>query len=396
MTKSKMSREELRSSLSLALIVFFRILGLSLILPIFTLEAKTLNNTTPMLLGLAFGIYGLSQAVLQIPFGLLSDRFGRKPVIITGLLIFMVGSIIAGMATDIYTMILGRALQGAGAISAAVMALAADLTRAEHRTKAMALIGASVGVAFIIAFIMGPLLANYIGLSGIFYLTAGFALMAIFLLMVLVPTIETKKSSGPSPSLGSVLKNKALVGFDVGIFVLHMILMANFVAIPLIFTEQLGVESSGHWLIYFWVILISTFFLIPLIMVADHKNKGASLYCTMVLLLFLTEFILANWFESYWLMLTLLTVFFISFNFLEASLPSYVSKAADPENKGLALGVYASSQFLGAFVGATAGGYLLGAFGYQGIFVFCAFSVALWLMVTIYMYSDLKQVDLQT
>jgi len=383
----KMTATELRGSLSLASVLFLRMLGLFLILPVFTLYARTLTESTPTLIGLAFGVYGLTQASLQIPFGMLSDKLGRKPVIFAGLLIFIVGSLIASQADSIWVMILGRALQGAGAISAALMALAADLTREQHRTKAMALIGISIGFAFSLAFVVGPLLAASIGISGIFIFSAILAMLAIIVLYLLVPNPEHISFHSDAEvslaMLGNVLRDHKLLKLNLGIFILHAILMANFIVVPLTLQDTIGLASSQHWQIYLPVLLVSVMLMAPVIILGERANKSVACFKAAVFILLISQIGYYFWHSTLMALASMLLVFFTAFNYLEASLPSLISTMSSKNSKGTALGVYASSQFIGTFTGALIGGIIHEYFGLPMVFVFGSIMALVWFLVTL-------------
>lgn len=385
--KDKMTETELKGSLSLAGVLFLRMLGLFLILPVFSLYARNLPEATPMLVGLAFGIYGLTQASLQIPFGMLSDKLGRKPVIFAGLLIFIVGSLIASSADSIWTMMLGRAIQGAGAISAALMALAADLTRDQQRTKAMALIGISIGIAFLLAFVAGPVLDAMIGVSGIFLFSAALAMLAMVVLYLVVP--DPQHSSFHSNAeislamLGSAIKNHNLVKLDIGIFMLHTVLMANFIVVPLALQDLAGLASSHHWQVYLPVLIVSVILMAPAIILGERFNKSAIFFKGAILMLMLSQIGYYFWHDSIMALTVVLLVFFTGFNYLEASLPSLISRLATNNTKGTALGVYASSQFMGTFTGGLIGGIIHEQFGLPAVFIFGSIMALVWFMVTL-------------
>ncbi|MCW8956199.1 MAG: MFS transporter, partial [Gammaproteobacteria bacterium] len=284
---------EKRSAYSLAMIYAVRMMGLFIILPVFAIYSTSLQGSTPMLAGIALGIYGLTQSVLQIPFGMLSDRFGRKPVITAGLLIFALGSVIAAMSDSIYGVILGRALQGSGAIAAALMALAADLSREEHRLKMMSFIGVSIGFAFAVSMVLGPVLNQIIGLSGLFYFTAVLALLAIIILYTLVPRPMKSyfhRDTQSVPTLfADVLADRQLLRLDFGIFALHMVLMASFMAIPLMLVQQAQFEAEQHWKLYLPVFLISVVLMVPFIIQAEKKRRMKQVFIGAIGTLMLAE-----------------------------------------------------------------------------------------------------------
>ncbi len=380
-----MSPIELRATAGLASIYGLRMFGMFIILPVFAFYAEHLpggNNYT--LVGVALGAYGLTQAILQIPFGWLSDRIGRKPVIYIGLILFAMGSFIAASADDIYWVIFGRIVQGAGAISAAVMALTADLTREEHRTKAMAAIGMTIGTVFALSLIIAPGLNRLIGVPGIFAMTGILALLAMIVVYKIIPNplvcrfhSDTEASAG---SFRNVLHNPELLRLNFGVFTLHATLMALWLVIPLSLREA-GLVADYHWQIYLPVLLISMVLIVPTIIYAEKKVKLKPVFAAAVYVLLASQGLLALMLDSIWGMSIALLVFFTAFNLLEASLPSLISMIAPVGAKGTAIGVYSSIQFLGAFTGATAGGYLYGQHGGQALFAFCGILLALWLVL---------------
>jgi len=388
-----MTATELRSSLALALIFFLRMFGLFLILPVFVLYAETLPDATPVLIGLALGCYGLTQAMFQIPFGMISDRIGRKPVIAAGLLIFILGSIIAGNSDSIFMIILGRALQGAGAIAAAVMALAADLTRDSQRSKAMALIGISVGFAFALAIIAGPVFNPLIGVPGLFYVSAGLAILAIIALFMLVPAPDKYHHHAYQDELAGklmpVLADKKLLRLYISIFILHMILMASFVVVPLTLRDLAGIDADHHWQIYLPVLVISALIMMPFLILGERYNKTGLFFYGAVFLMILAQFGLFAWHMSAMSITVMLILFFLAFNFLEATLPALITKAAPLSKKGTALGIYSTSQFIGTFIGGLAGGYLYEHYGLDSVFIFGGIISIIWLCMLLIMQNPM-------
>src|SRR5688500_12605315 len=385
----KMSPTELRATAGLAGIYGLRMLGMFIILPVFAFYAEHLpGGSNYTLVGIALGAYGLTQAILQIPFGWLSDRFGRKPVIYVGLILFAIGSFIAASATDIYGVIFGRIIQGAGAISAAVMALAADLTREEHRTKAMAAIGMTIGATFALSLVIAPVLNRLIGVPGIFAMTGVLALLAMAVTARVVPDpAESRFHSDTEASAGrfyTVLRDPQLSRLDFGVFVLHAVLMALWLVVPLSL-RQAGLAADHHWHVYFPVLLLSMVMVIPAIIYGEKKAKLKQWFVLAVAVLLASQVMLAVMSESLWGATAALLVFFAAFNLLEATLPSLISKIAPVGAKGTAIGIYSSVQFLGAFVGATAGGYLYQHHGGSALFAFCGILLALWLMFAVTM-----------
>ena len=387
MNSVSMSAAELKAALSLASVFFLRMLPLFMILPVLSLSENTYMYATPQLLGLALGIYGLTQASLQIPFGMLSDRWGRKPIIVLGLIIFGIGSLIAATADSVHGLLVGRALQGAGAVAAALMALAADLTRKECRTKAMAYIGISIGAAFSIAFILGPILYAYIGIKGLFYLSACLSILAIITLLTIVPS-PTKKVRNVNPpnlrDIKSVLVNTSLIKLDISIFSSHLILMANFVAIPITLRDTMQLPTISHWQVYLTAIFVSLFIMVPFIMFGERLKKENLFLILSILLIMLSQIGLALFGLSLNFIIIFLVLFFGAFNYLEALLPSKVSKTTQKNTKGTALGVYSTSQFIGIFIGGLAGGFFYQQFGLISVHLFCLFITFLWLLLMLF------------
>jgi predicted MFS family arabinose efflux permease len=359
-------------------------LGLFLILPVFSLYAEGLAEVTPLLVGLAIGAYGLTQALLQIPFGMLSDRIGRKPVLIGGLLIFAIGSAVAASAETIYGIILGRTLQGSGAIAAVIMALAADLSREQLRLRMMAFIGISIGVAFTLAMVLGPIINHWIGVPGIFWLTAILALIGVLVVIFVVPTpresYHHRDAEADPGQIGNVIREPELLRLDFGILTLHMSLTAMFLAYPLALRD-LGIDPGHHWMVYLPVMLLSMFAMIPFVVIAESRRRMRPVFIGAVTALVLASLVMYKFDTTLAGLLVGLFVFFTAFNLLEATLPSLVAKVAPGERKGTAMGVYSSSQFIGAFFGGALGGWLHTHYGIDGTFLYCAAMAVIWLMV---------------
>jgi len=381
-----MPAAELKAAISLSLVFFLRMLPLFMVLPVLAFAGESYQATTPRLLGLALGIYGLTQASLQIPFGMLSDRYGRKPIISLGLIIFILGSLLAATSESIYGLIAGRALQGAGAVAAAIMALAADLTTVEHRTKAMALIGMSIGAAFSIAFVIGPLLFPHIGIAGLFYLGVCMATLAIMALWLIVPNPvqQQTQSSISIEKFKYVLFDSHLAKLNFSIFASHLILMANFVVIPIALRDLAQLPSASHWQVYLGVIFASLFIMVPSIILAERLNKEKLFYILSILLILISQTGFTFFHSGLNSIIIFLILFFGAFNYLEAFLPSKVSKTSKADTKGTALGVYSSSQFIGIFIGGLVGGFFHQQFGMASVHLFCLFMTIIWLVVIIF------------
>ncbi len=381
----RMSTVELRAAASLSAIYLLRMFGLFLIVPVFSLYATRLAGATPLLTGLALGAYGLTQALFQIPFGSLSDRLGRKPVIAAGLVVFAIGSATAALSHHILGVILGRGLQGVGAISAAVMALAADLTREEQRTKVMACIGITIGLAFTGALVMGPVLDARVGLQGLFWISVLLALAALAVLFLAVPDPEQStfhRECEPQLShLRAILAHPGLLRLDAGIMLLHMSFTASFVALPIALRSDAGLASADHWQVYLPALLISLLVMAPFLRLADRGTQGKAIFLGAIGLLGCAELGLFFVHNGYAPLLLLVALFFSGFNFLEAHLPALVSRVAPADRRGTALGIYAMSQFLGTFIGGALGGWLLGKLGIAGVFAFCTMITALWFLI---------------
>jgi MFS family permease len=384
-----MTGTERRASASLAAIFALRMLGLFLVLPVFALEASRLpGGDDATRVGWAMGLYGLTQALLQIPFGVASDRWGRKPTIVVGLLVFALGSAVAAVAPDLTWLAVGRALQGAGAISAAVTAFLADVTRDVVRTKAMAIIGGSIALMFATSLVLAPLLAALVGLSGIFALTTGLALLGIAVVIWWAPPEPVIKAPGaqrPRTDWGVVLRDPALLRLNLGVFVLHAVQLAMWMAVPAMLV-QAGLNQPEHWRVYLPAVLVSLLLMGGLLFPMERRGylRGAFLFAVALLVLVqlaLWALVQPGAAPSVWTLGGVLLLFFTSFNMLEASQPSLVSRLAPAGARGAALGLYNTLQSLGFFVGGALGGWLVHARGPSGLFVVCAAAALIWLVV---------------
>jgi MFS family permease len=383
-----MSASEKKATWSLASVYALRMLGLFMILPVLPLFAEQLEGSTPALIGLAMGIYGLPQVLLQIPFGLLSDKFGRKKIILIGLSLFFIGSVIAALSSTIYGVLIGRAFQGAGAVSAVVMALVADLTQEVHRTKAMAMIGASIGASFGIGMVAGPIISGFGGVQMVFAATAVLTLLAMLSVLYVVPNPQKSKLHRdaefvPAQAM-SALKNPDLLRLDYGIFVQHLLLMAIFVVVPSLM-RQAGLQAGQEWQVYLPVFATSMAVMIPFIILAEKKRKMKAVFLGAVAVLALSTLGLSFLHDELISIIGLLWVFFCGFNLLEATLPSLISKTAPADLKGTAMGAYSSSQFMGLFLGGALGGWFNGRYGVTAVFLFCAVMAFSWFLVSLTM-----------
>jgi len=381
-----MTALELRATVGLAGIYGLRMFGMFIILPVFAVYAERLpGGHDHVLIGLALGAYGLTQALFQLPFGMASDHLGRKRVIYAGLLLFALGSFWAAMASDIAMVIVGRAIQGAGAVSAAVTALLADLTRDEHRTKAMAMIGATIGLTFAVSLVLGPALYHAVSIPGIFALTGVLALAAMLVLRYVVPDpgvsrFHSDAEAAPARLLGA-LRNRELARLDFGIFSLHAVQMAMFVVVPFALRETGGLDATHHWQIYLPVMAASFLLMLPPVIIGERRGRLKPVFTGAITLMFVTQLVFVWGIGRFWGIVTALVMYFTAFNVLEASLPSLVSKVAPAGSKGTAIGVYNTSQSLGIFVGGAVGGLLSSRFGPSAVFVAGTFLIGLWLVV---------------
>ncbi len=377
---------ERRSSIGLALIFALRMLGLFLVLPVFALEARKYpGGDDPALVGLAMGIYGLTQAVLQLPLGMASDRFGRKRVIVAGLLVFAAGSLAAALADSLTGLLVGRALQGAGAVSAAVTALLADQTRDAVRTKAMALVGGSIGLMFAVALVAAPALSAWIGLSGLFGLTCALALAGVAVVLWGVPPESARHADAPRGRLADLWRHTDLLRLNMGVFALHTVQMAMWVAVPAMLV-QAGLPKAEHWHIYLPAVVLSFAAMGGLFALERRGRLRAALLAAIALVLAvqvgLGLLAVSGAAPTLAVLGGLMFVFFCGFNALEATQPSLVSRMAPPQLRGAALGAYNTLQSLGLFAGGALGGALSKWAGAPGLFTATALLTALWLALT--------------
>ena len=379
----KMTRIETRATAALASIYGLRMLGMFLILPIFAIYAEKLQGgNNHALIGLALGAYGFMQVIFQLPFGMASDRFGRKKLIYLGLIMFAVGSVFAATAQDIYMVIFGRSIQGAGAISAVVTALVADSTREEHRTQAMAMIGATIGVTFAVSLVAGPILNQWIGVSGIFWLTAVLSILAIGVVKFAVPEplhahFHSDAQAAPA-KIREVLRDTQLLRLNFGTFCLHGAQMAMFMVVPFAIKNSTGMNENTHWQIYLPVLVLSFILMVPAIIYAEKKAKLKPVFISAVALMLLTQIAFMFSLGSLWGIVATLFSYFVAFNILEASLPSLISKMAPVAAKGTAMGIHNTAQSFGMFLGAALGGWLSHSYGNSMVFVFCAALMLIW------------------
>ncbi len=385
MSMSGLNSLEKKAAFSLASVFGVRMLGLFMILPVFAIYGEQLAGYSPIWLGLAIGAYGLTQALLQIPMGILSDKYGRKPVILAGLVVFLIGSIVAAVSTTIYGVVLGRAIQGMGAIASAILALAADLTREEQRPKVMATIGMFIGLSFTFAMILGPIVADAFGLSGLFWFTGFLTILAMLMIQFMVPYSINKAPRGDSVALPEqivkLIRHPQLARLNWGVFILHMALTACFVTLPKQFVAS-GLALESHWQIYLPTLLGSFFLMVPFMIFAMKKQQEKPMFSAAVALLSLALFLLWLLPTGLWSLVLSVVLFFTAFNYLEATMPSILSRIAPAGVKGSVMGIYSSSQFLGAFIGGIVGGFVASSYGENTIFLVMAIASLLWLILS--------------
>lgn len=389
-----MSPVERRAAFSIAGIFSTRMLGLFMIFPVFALFAEDeFANVTGMQIGIAMGIYGLTQAFLQIPYGMLSDKYGRKPLIVAGMIVFMIGSMICAVAESMEMMILGRAIQGMGAVAAVLMASVGDLVTEQFRLRAMSIVGITIGLSFTLSLIAGPVLASWFGVRGIFWVIAGLAVLGMLLVKFAMPNIEKQefqREAQADPSqFREILKNKQLLRLDLGVFVLHAMLTAMFIVLPLSLRDNAGLDVLSHWIIYLPVMLLSFALMVPFIIQAESRGRMKHMFVGAVATITLVQLAFAGIENTFWSLFVLLLIFFTAFNLLEASLPSLVVKLSPADKKGTASGIYSTSQFLGAAVGGVLGGFFYQYYGFNGVFIFTAGIGGIWLIAAMTMENPL-------
>ncbi|MGM3224685.1 MFS transporter [Dickeya zeae] len=389
MNDNRMTPIEQRATWGLGLVFSLRMLGMFMVLPVLTTYGMALQGASESLIGIAIGIYGLMQAIFQIPFGLMSDRIGRKPLIVGGLLIFVLGSVIAALSHSIWGIILGRALQGSGAISAAVMALLSDLTREQNRTKAMAFIGVSFGITFAIAMVVGPIVTHALGLNALFWGIALLALLAIAITLAVIPSapshVLNRESAIVRGGVAKVLANPRLLKLNFSIMCLHILLMSSFVALPRVM-EQAGLAPQDHWKVYLTTMLISFAAVVPFVIYAEVKRRMKQVFIVCVMIIIAAELVLlqaGN--HALWQLFIGIQLFFLGFNVMEALLPSLISKESPAGYKGTAMGVYSTTQFMGVAIGGSLGGALYDLHGASLVFSAGALLGVVWLLVSVTM-----------
>jgi len=384
-----MNRTEKLFAFKVSMVMSVRMLGLFMLFPVMSVYAVDYDNSTPFLVGMAIGVYGLTQALLQIPFGYFSDRFGRKPILITGLLIFFLGSILAANTSNIILVIVGRALQGGGAISAVLMAFLADSIGEENRAKANAFVGFQIGVAFMASLLIGPMITSKIGLQGLFWAIALLSMVAMLIVLSL-------KHSRPIAYYKLSIKafketlTKELVTLDFSIFSLHLILAAGFIVMPVLIVEKQIVSMIDNWQIYLPAILLSFIGMLPLIVISEKYKKTKYILLLSILLLISSQMIFFNSNLNFQIFIFTLTIFFIAFNTIEALLPSLLSRTASASKRGLAMGVFSTSQFLGTFFGGAIGGLIYDIYNLNSVFLFTIFVAIIWWFLILFLPLNTK------
>ena len=371
-------------ALKISLVMAIRMLGLFMLFPVMSVYAGDYESATPFLIGMAIGIYGLTQALFQIPFGYLSDRFGRKPILIVGLLIFLLGSIMAANTSNIIIVVIGRAFQGGGAISAVLMAFLADSVSEENRAKANAFVGFQIGVAFMLSLLIGPMISSRVGLSGLFWVIA---LLSLIAMLIVLSLKHTKSITYYKLSLKAFKENftKELLALDFSIFSLHLILAAGFIVMPLLIMENQIVSMLDNWQLYLPAVLLSFLGMIPLIIISEKFKKTKYILLISILLLISSQIIFFSLNLNFKVFLITLTIFFVAFNTVEALLPSLLSRTASSSKRGLAMGIFSTSQFLGTFIGGAIGGFIYDIYNLNSVFLFTIFVAIIWWLLILFM-----------
>jgi len=377
-----MNSTERLLTFKVSLIMGVRMLGLFMLFPVMSVYASEYDNSTPLMIGLAIGIYGLTQAFFQIPFGYLSDRYGRKPLLILGLCIFFIGSILSANSTDIIFVVVGRALQGGGAISAVLMAFLADSVSEQSRSKANTFVGFQIGLVFMLSLIIGPIITSSVGLSGLFWIIGLLSVVAILIVFTL-PYSKPKKYYTLSITAFSEVLNSKLLSLDFSVFSLHMILSSGFIVMPLLIVENNIVTMVDNWQLYIPAMLFSFIGMLPLIILSEKykKTKPILLSCIVILILSQGMFFTLN--LNFKVFLVILTIFFIAFNSIEAILPSLLSRTASTSKRGLAMGIFSTSQFLGTFFGGAIGGLIYNIYDLNSVFLLSIFVSIIWWFIMI-------------
>ena len=379
-----MSSAERFFALKISLVMAIRMLGLFMLFPVMSVYAGDYESATPFLIGIAIGIYGLTQAIFQIPFGYLSDRFGRKPILLIGLLVFLLGSILAANTSNIIIVVIGRAFQGGGAISAVLMAFLADSVSEDNRAKANAFVGFQIGVAFMLSLLIGPIISSRVGLSGLFWVIA---LLSLIAMLIVLSLKHTKSITYYKLSLKAFKENftKELLALDFSIFSLHLILAAGFVVMPLLIMENQIVSMMDNWQLYLPAVLLSFLGMIPLIIISEKFKKTKYILLISILLLIASQIIFFSLNLNFKVFLVTLTIFFVAFNTVEALLPSLLSRTASASKRGLAMGIFSTSQFLGTFIGGAIGGFIYDIYNLNSVFLFTIFVAIIWWLLILFM-----------
>ena len=379
-----MSSTERLFALKISLVMAVRMLGLFMLFPVMSIYAADYESATPFLIGMAIGIYGLTQAIFQIPFGYLSDRFGRKPILLAGLLVFLFGSIMAANTSNIIIVVIGRAFQGGGAISAVLMAFLADSVSEENRAKANAFVGFQIGVAFMLSLLIGPIISSRVGLTGLFWVIAFLSVIA----MVIVLSLRQAKPITYYKLSFKAFKEtltKELLALDFSIFSLHLILASGFIVMPLLIIENQIVSMIDNWQLYLPAVLLSFLGMIPLIVISEKFKKTKTILLISILLLILSQIIFFSLNLNFKVFLITLTVFFVAFNTVEALLPSLLSRTASSSKRGLAMGIFSTSQFLGTFIGGAIGGFIYDIYDLNSVFLFTIFVAVIWWLLILFL-----------